>query len=106
MSDKLRNKKAGGRKDKKNQAARQDVAARRAGQDADRPKIKGTGAPKSSKPGHQTPKPGRGEQARVGRHARKPGDSIYREGQRESLSGPSEKVQRVAATRTGGTGDR
>jgi hypothetical protein len=104
MSDKTRQKKDGARKDKRNHATRQDVAARRAGSEADRPKTKSTGAPKSAKPGHQPPKPGRGETARVGRHARKPGDSIYREGQQDSLSGPSENVRRAAATRTGGTG--
>jgi hypothetical protein len=104
MSSKMRQKKDGARRDKRNKSMREDVKARRAGDHAARPRTKSTGAPKSHKPGHQPQKPGRGEQARVGRHARKPSDTMYREGQADSLSGPSERVRRAASMRTGGTG--
>ena len=106
MSSKMRQKKDGARRDKRNKAMRQDVEARREGRDADRPKTKSTGAPKSAKPGHQPKKSNGGEQARVGRHARKPSDTMYREGQAESLGGRSERVQRGASMRTGGTGTK
>ena len=59
MSEKLRQKKASARKDKKGQAARQDVAARRAGAEGSRPKTK-TGAAKSARAGHTKSKGGSG----------------------------------------------
>ena len=57
MSEKLRQKKAGARRDKKNQAKRQDVAARRSGATAGRPKDK-SGAPKSARAGRTKGKSG------------------------------------------------
>lgn len=106
MSGNNRKKSAdGSRPGKKRQASRQDVAARRAGDEAARPKTK-HGAPKAAKPGHQPANPGRGEQARVGRNAFKPTGTEVREGRQDSLSGPSEKVRRTASMRTGGTGGR
>ena len=59
MSEKLRQKKAGARKDKKGQAARNDVAARRAGAPAARPKTK-AGAPKAARAGRTKGKGGPG----------------------------------------------
>ena len=59
MSDKLRQKKAGSRRDKKGQAARQDVAARRAGAEDARPGDK-AGAPKAARAGRTKSKGGSG----------------------------------------------
>jgi hypothetical protein len=59
MSEKTRQKKAGGRRDKKNQALRQDVAARRAGATDARPKDK-TGVPKAARAGRTKGKGGPG----------------------------------------------
>ena len=59
MSEKTRQKKAGARRDKKNQALRKDVAARRAGATAARPKTK-TGALKAARAGRPKVKPAPG----------------------------------------------
>jgi hypothetical protein len=59
MSEKLRQKKAGARRDKKNQAKREDVGARRAGATGARPKAK-SGAPKSARAGRTKGKGGPG----------------------------------------------
>jgi hypothetical protein len=57
MPEKLRQKKAGARKDKKNQAKRQDVATRSRGAAGARPKTK-TGAAKSARAGRTKGKGG------------------------------------------------
>ena len=59
MPEKIRQKKAGARKGKKNQAKRKDVAARRKGAAAARPKTK-TGAPKAARAGRTKGKGGPG----------------------------------------------
>ena len=59
MSEKLRQKKAGSRRDKKSKASRKDVAARRKGATAARPKDK-SGAPKAARAGRTKGKGGTG----------------------------------------------